>query len=91
MVRTGPGDPSAVTEFKTMESAKANALKREINEASTQVPADGEVVIDGRAVGTTRSGAERAFRRAVGQPGRTVARRVHVILGDNTMITFERE
>jgi hypothetical protein len=56
-----------------------------------QAGADGEVVIDARDVGTTQADAERAFRRAIGQPGRIVAQRIHVILGDGTMITFEVE
>jgi len=61
-------------EFKTPTSGSANAIKRNINEASEQVLPAGEVVIDGRQVGLTEEDALRAFRRACGQPGKTVAR-----------------
>jgi hypothetical protein len=91
MVRKNPDDPGSVTEFKTMDSSSQAALKREINRASVQAGTDGEVVIDGRGVGTTQAAAERAFRRALGQPGGTVSQRVHVILGDGSLVTFERE
>jgi hypothetical protein len=91
MVRKGPDDPGSITEFKTLKESSNNALKSDINHASRQAGADGDVVIDGRGVGTTLSEAERAYRRALGQPGGTVAKRVHVILGDGRMITFERE
>jgi hypothetical protein len=90
MVRKSADDPGVITEFKTLESTSPNALKRNINDASKQVPENGEVVIDGRGVGTTREDAEQAFSRAVGQPGRTVAKKVHIILADNTISTFER-
>jgi len=91
MVRKAPDDPGSITEFKTMSKPTNNALKREINDASDQVGADGDVVIDGRRVGTTLSDAERAYKRAIGQPGGIVAKRVHVILGDGRLITLEEE
>lgn len=91
MVRKGPDDPGSITEFKTLKSSNNNALKREINDASDQAGADGDVVMDGRGVNTTQSDAERAYKRALGQPGKIVSQRVHVILGDNTMITFEKD
>jgi hypothetical protein len=91
VVRKTPDDAGSITEFKTMNKPTNNALKREINDASDQVGADGDVVIDGRRVGTTVSDAERAYKRATGQPGGIVAKRVHVILGDGRMITLEKE
>jgi hypothetical protein len=91
MVRKSPDDPGSVTEFKTLNKPSNNALKRDINDASRQAGADGEVVIDGRPAGTTVGEAERAYRRALGQPGKIVANRVHIILGDGNIITFEKE
>jgi hypothetical protein len=52
---------------------------------------DGEVVVDGRPIGLSEEDAERAFRRACGQPGSRVARMVHVILGDGRLVTYVRE
>jgi hypothetical protein len=91
MVRKSASDPGSITEFKRMDSPNNNALKREINDASDQAGIDGDVVIDGRLVGTTREDAERAYRRALGQQGKFVSERVHVILGDGNIVTFEKE
>ncbi|MFI5706267.1 hypothetical protein [Kribbella sp. NPDC051620] len=91
MVRKHRGDPGIVVEFKTPVSRSANALKRNINDASEQVAAGGEVVIDGRNVRVTQEDALRAFRRACGQPGKTVADVVHVILGDGRLVTYVKE
>lgn len=91
MVRKSPDDPGSITEFKTLKGPGNNALKRNINAASDQAGPDEGVVIDGRWVGTTQSDAEQAFKRALGQPGGIVARHVHVILGDGTIIEFEKE
>jgi len=91
MVRNGPGDPGFITEVKTMKEPGNNALKRAINKASDQAGPEGKVVIDGRGVGTIQSDAERAFKRALGQPGKVVAKHVHVILEDGSMTEFENE
>ncbi len=91
MVRKHPSDLGKVMEFKTPASGSANAIKRNINEASEQVLPAGEVVIDGRQVGLTEDDALRAFRRACGQPGKTVADVVHVILGDGRLVSYLKE
>ncbi|MEV5961380.1 hypothetical protein AB0L70_06415 [Kribbella sp. NPDC051952] len=94
MVRKDPSDEGAMTEFKTPStSAKnlGNAIKRNINDASTQVEEAGEIVIDGRGVGLTEDVAATSYRRALGQPGARVAAKVHVILGDGRMVTFVKE
>jgi hypothetical protein len=49
------------------------------------------VVVDGRPVGLSEETAYRSFRRACGQPGSTVADVVHVILGDERLVTFMKE
>jgi hypothetical protein len=91
MVRKGPADPGTIVEFKTPISGNSNAIKRNINTASDQVPPGGELVIDGRLVGLTEADALRGFRRACGQPGKTVADVVHVILGDGRLVTYVKE
>jgi hypothetical protein len=91
MVRKDSADEGRITEFKTLNSGSANAAKRNINDASDQVPADGEVVVDGSKVGLTEADANKAYAKAVGQPGKTVAATVHVILGDGRIMTFVKE
>lgn len=91
MVRTHPADEGRITEFKTLNSGSANAAKRNINDASDQVPPDGEVVIDGSKVGLTEEDAYKAYRKALGQPGKTVAATVRVILGDGRLVTYVKE
>ncbi|WP_433005908.1 hypothetical protein [Kribbella sp. CA-294648] len=91
MVRKHRADRGTVVEFKTPTSGAANAIKRNINDASEQVLPAGEVVIDGRKVGLTEGDALRAFRRACGQPGKTVADVVHVILGDGRLVSYVKE
>jgi len=97
MLRKHPDDPGAVTEFKRLDppapgqQLSGNAVKRNINDASGQVPDDGEIVIDGSEGGLTEEVAERAFRRALGQPGKTVARKVHFHLGDGRIVTYTKE
>ncbi|WP_020391352.1 hypothetical protein [Kribbella catacumbae] len=91
MVRKHRADRGKIVEFKTPTSGTANAIKRNINDASEQVLPAGEVVIDGRQVGLTEGDALRAFRRACGQPGKTVADVVHVILGDGRLVTYVKE
>ncbi|MEU0091545.1 hypothetical protein [Kribbella sp. NPDC006257] len=98
MVRKGPDDPGRIVEFKTLDppaNKDANpqsALKRNIIDASRQVPPDGEIVIDARRVpGLTEEDAGRAFRRALGQGNSRVAAQVHVILDDGRIVTFVKE
>lgn len=91
MVRKTRHDTGRVVEFKTPDSGSISAVKRNINDASEQIPSDGEVVIDGRKIGLTEDGALRAFLRACGQPGGTVATKVHVILGDGRLVTYVKE
>jgi hypothetical protein len=95
MVRRDPADEGRITEFKTLEPTPngkpVNAAKRNINDASDQVPPDGEVVIDASKVGLTEEDAGRAWRKALGQPGKTVAAQVHIILEGGRIVTFEKE
>jgi hypothetical protein len=92
MVRKDGADEGLITEFKTLEPKpngnRVNAARRNVNEASDQVPPEGEVVIDGRKVGLTAEDAQRAFVRALGQPAKTVARTVHFILANGERTTF---
>jgi hypothetical protein len=91
MLRRHRADEGIEVEFKTLKSAREETVKRNINGASDQVPPNGVVVIDGRNVGLTESPAFRAFRRACGQPGKSVAAVVHVILGDGRLVTYVKE
>ena len=91
MVRKDPLDEGVVTEFKTPNGSSPTAVRRNVNDASDQVPTDGEVVIDGSKIGLTEEGALRGFKRALGQPGRTVAAKVHFILGDGRVVTYVKE
>lgn len=91
MIRKHRADEGRIVEFKTPISGSSNAIKRNMNEAGKQLPADGEVLIDGRDVGVSEADALRAFRRACGQPGQTVAAVVHVILGDGRLVTYVKE
>lgn len=88
--RSGSAD-RIVVEFKTLDRASLSSVKRNINEACDQVGAAGEVFIDGRKVDLDEATASRGFRRAVGQPGKSVDAVVHVILGDGRMVTFRKE
>jgi hypothetical protein len=91
MIRKGPDDPGTITEFKTLNSGSANAVKRNINDASSKQAANGgEVVVDGRNVGLTQADADRGYAKAVGQPGGSVSDVVHVVLGDGTVVTYNR-
>jgi len=87
MVRKGGDRAGVIIEFKTPESGSSNAVKRNMHEASKQA---GEVVIDGRPVGVTEDVARRSFRRECGQPGKSAAAVIHVILGDGRMVTFRK-
>ncbi|MFJ4675492.1 hypothetical protein [Kitasatospora sp. NPDC088783] len=97
VVRKGPDEPGVVTEFKTV-TGNQNALKQEIRLGSKQVAeADGEVVVDVRESSITREEADRAYRRAAGQrsddpekPATRIAKAVHIILGDDEIVSYER-
>jgi hypothetical protein len=91
MVRKSASSKGVVVEFKTPVSRKVSAVKRNMNTGSKQSGWDGEVVIDGRQIGLSESDAERAFRRACGQPGSKVASIVHVILGDGRLMSYVKE
>lgn len=92
MVRRNSEDKGRIVEFKTpIGAAVVNAIKRNIGNAGKQLPPDGEVVIDGRKIGATEADALRAYRRACGQPGKTVPAAVHVILGDGRLVTYSKE
>ncbi|TCC29021.1 hypothetical protein [Kribbella speibonae] len=91
MVRKAQDVDGVIIEFKTLESGKSNAVKRNIHEATEQAGERGEILIDGRTVGLSEDVALRSFRRALGQPGGRVAGVVHVILGDGRLITYTKE
>jgi hypothetical protein len=98
MLRKDRDDEGAIVEFKTQDAGESNAVKRAMLKASgqalkaaAQLRARREVVIDGRQAGVSEETALRSFRRAVGQPGSTVASVVHVILGDGRLVTFTKE
>ena len=91
MVRKSPSSRGVILEFKTPNSPKESAVKRNMTNGSRQAGRDGELVIDGRPIGLSEHDAERAFRRACGQPRAKVARMVHVILGDGRLVTYVRE
>jgi hypothetical protein len=91
MVRKGRDIGGVIIEIKTPESGTSNAVKRNMHDGSGQAGAGGEVLIDGRQVEVTEDVAARSFRRALGQPGSTVADVVHVILGDGRLVTYVKE
>ncbi|MFF1820626.1 hypothetical protein ACFVWG_25195 [Kribbella sp. NPDC058245] len=88
MVRKNAEDRGVIVEFKSPRSAKTSAIKRNICDAGDQAA---EVVIDGRGVDLSEADAWRGYRRAVGQPGKTIADVVHVILGDGRLVTYYKE
>ncbi|TCC44149.1 hypothetical protein E0H75_35360 [Kribbella capetownensis] len=88
MVRKSAADRGAIVEFRTPESSSNDMLESLIGDGGDQAT---EIVIDGRNVGLTESDASRAYRRAVRQPGRTIADVVHLILGDGRMVTYRRD
>ncbi|MFD7159454.1 hypothetical protein ACFV9C_32980 [Kribbella sp. NPDC059898] len=98
VLRRSGADDGSIVEFKTQDRSSSNAVKRNMLAASGQafelaeaLSARHEVVIDGRAAGVSEETASRSFRRALGQPGSTVAPVVHVILGDGSLVTFTKE
>jgi hypothetical protein len=90
-LRRGGAAEGVIVEFKTLNRASLSAVKRNINEACDQVGDAGEVFIDGRKVELDEAMALRGFRKACGQPGKSVDALVHVILGDERMVTFRKE
>jgi hypothetical protein len=92
MARKDRSDRGSVIEFKTLETSRVETVKRNILKAGKQVRSvDGEVVVDGRNVKLSEAAAREAYRAAERQPGATVARVVHLILGDGRMITYAKE
>ena len=75
MVREEPrSSRGVIVEFKTPRSNKSSADQAEHERlASESGRARRRGVIDGRQIGLSEEDAERAFRRACGQPGSTVA------------------
>jgi hypothetical protein len=90
-LRRSGAEDGVIVEFKTLDRASLSAVKRNINEACDQVSAAGEVFIDGRKVLLDEAMALRGFRKACGQPGKSVDALVHVILGDGRMVTMRKE
>ncbi|MEV5967866.1 hypothetical protein AB0L70_39235 [Kribbella sp. NPDC051952] len=88
VVRKRAADPGVIIEFKTPTTNSSSTIERNICDAGDQA---GEVVIDGRNIGLTEADAWRAYRRAVGQPGKTIADVVHVILGDGRLVSYQKE
>jgi len=90
-LRRSGSDEGLIVEFKTLDRATLAAVKRNIHNAQEQVGSRGEIFIDGRKVDLSETMAHRAFRMALGQPGKTVSAVVHVILGDGRLVTFTKE
>ena len=88
MVRKQPDERGVVVEFKTPNKNGTHTVKRNICDASDQAS---EIVIDGRDIDLSEADAWRAYRRALGQPGKTIAGVVHVILGDSRLVTYRKE
>ncbi|MEV6415731.1 hypothetical protein [Kribbella sp. NPDC051718] len=92
MARKNRSDRGSVIEFKTLETSRVETVKRNILKAGRQVRlVNGEVVIDGRNVELSEAVAREAYRAADRQRGTTVAKVVHLILGDGRMITYAKE
>ncbi|WP_328325904.1 hypothetical protein OHA70_36730 [Kribbella sp. NBC_00382] len=87
MVRKSGTDEGLAVEFKTPESSAANALKSAMLRARKQADI---VVIDGRPTNVSVDAADRAYRRCRGQPGVTLPKLIHVILGDGRLISYSR-
>ncbi|NIK58291.1 hypothetical protein [Kribbella shirazensis] len=87
-VRKRGHERGVIVEFKTPNTNGTNTVKRNICDASSQA---GEIVIDGRGIDLSEADASRAYRRALGQPGKTVADVVHLILGDGRLVSYRKE
>ncbi|MGC5663741.1 WXG100 family type VII secretion target [Micromonospora sp. WMMD723] len=93
MIRSSPTDPGVVTEFKTLDRASSEAVRRNILAAGKQVAQTdgGNLIIDGRTVGLTEEDARRGISRALGQHrqhGSLLPDQVLIVLGDNRTISF---
>lgn len=88
MVRKRANERGAIVEFKTPNKNGSNTVKRNICDASDQAS---EIVIDGRSIDLSESDASRAYRRALGQPGKTIADVVHILLGDGRLVSYRKE
>ena len=75
-------------EFKTPTKNASNTIRRNICDASDQAR---EIVIDGRTIGLSEADAWRAYRRALGQPGKNIADIVHILLGDGRLVSYRKE
>lgn len=96
MVRNSPDDPGTVTEFKTLDNASSNAVRRNILAAAKQVDqyGGGHAVLDGRGVNLTDEDARRGYARAAGQARQldlTMPNRVEIIMGDGSIKVFPEE
>ena len=96
MVRNSPEDPGTITEFKTLDSASSNAVRRNILDAAKQVDqyGGGDVVLDGRGVNLTDEDARRGYARAVGQAKQMdlpMPDQVKIIMGDGSIKVFPEE
>ncbi|WBQ07849.1 hypothetical protein [Kribbella sp. CA-293567] len=87
MVRTTGADEGLAVEFKTPESTSANALKSAMLRGGQQADI---VIIDGRPTNVSVDAADRAYRRCLGQPGVVLPKIIHVILGDERLISYPR-
>ncbi|MEU4192509.1 hypothetical protein AB0E69_11445 [Kribbella sp. NPDC026611] len=87
-VRKGAGERGVIVEFKTPTKNSTSTIRRNICDASEQAS---EVVIDGRGVDLAEDDAWRAYRRAAGQPGKTIAEVVHILLGDGRLVSYRKE
>ena len=87
-VRKGRAERGVIVEFKTPSKNSNSTVRRNICDASGQAS---EIVIDGRNIELSEADAWRAYRRALGQPGKTIADVVHIILGDGRLVTYRKE
>ncbi|MGH3736255.1 MAG: hypothetical protein ACRDT6_11640 [Micromonosporaceae bacterium] len=93
MVRKDGNDPGRITELKRLDVASYNAVRKRVWDAAVQVEhwGGGDAVVDGRGVGMSEWVARDHVREAIAEAGRKnkpVPARIHVILGDGSMITI---
>ena len=96
MVRTDPDDHGTLTEFKTLDEASTTSIKQNARSAIRQVLpfGNGDVVLDGRAVGLSEADARVGHARLVGerrQHGRPMPRTFTIILGDSRELTWRAD
>lgn len=94
MVRHDRDDPGTVMEFKRLDSPSLNAIRKQLWEAARQVNdwGGGDAVMDGRKVGLTEQLARQRLSEALAEShrkGKPLPARIHVILGDGSMITIQ--